>query len=110
MYSTSACVAGIEALETEELDMSSMIAKLRKIRYLSTLVVTQLDLKCLTFFNVNTPAALKKAEHLLKSTRHSARSEARALSSFTAQTLNSGILALGSSAAIVSLFAAASAK
>ena len=71
VYNTSAAyVAAIKALETEKLDMFSMIAKLRKIRYLSTLVVAQLDLKCLTFFNVNTPVDLKKAEHLLKSTRH----------------------------------------
>ncbi|MBS7636198.1 molybdenum cofactor guanylyltransferase [Candidatus Bathyarchaeota archaeon] len=60
----------LEAAETtlkeEKLDMRSMVEKLRNIRYVSTLVFQQFDPKLKMFFNVNTPADLKKAELMLK--------------------------------------------
>jgi molybdopterin-guanine dinucleotide biosynthesis protein A len=61
---------GFEASKTTfeqgKLDLRSMIAQLPNTRYISTLVLQQLDPKLLTFFNVNTLKDLKKAESLLK--------------------------------------------
>jgi GTP:adenosylcobinamide-phosphate guanylyltransferase len=54
-------------LNEEKRDLLSMINNLSGIRYVSTLVLQQLDSKLLTFFNVNTPDNLKKAETMLKS-------------------------------------------
>jgi molybdopterin-guanine dinucleotide biosynthesis protein A len=71
VYNTSAArTAALKAIEAGKLDMRSMIAHLKGVRYLSTLVVGQLDPECLTFFNINTHLDLKKAEQLLKSKRH----------------------------------------
>ncbi len=47
-------------------DMQSMINDLRNIRYVSTLVLQQLDPQLRTFFNINTPLDLKKAEAMLR--------------------------------------------
>jgi molybdopterin-guanine dinucleotide biosynthesis protein A len=55
-----------KALEDGKLDMRSMIKKLRGVRYVSTIVLRQLDPQLLTFFNVNTPIDLKRAELILK--------------------------------------------
>jgi molybdopterin-guanine dinucleotide biosynthesis protein A len=46
-------------------NMQSMVDKLHGIRYVSTLVLQQLDPELRTFFNVNTPLDLKKAEAIL---------------------------------------------
>jgi len=43
-----------------------MIDNLRGVRYVSTMVLEQLEPDLLTFFNVNTPQDLKKADSLLK--------------------------------------------
>ena len=59
--------AAKSALSEGKLNMLSMIEKLRGVRYVSTLVLQQIDPKLMTFFNVNTPMDLKKAEQLLKS-------------------------------------------
>jgi len=48
------------------LDLRSMIACLKRVRYVSTIVFQQLDSKLLTFFNVNNPRDLKRAERMLK--------------------------------------------
>ncbi|MGB9741287.1 MAG: molybdenum cofactor guanylyltransferase [Candidatus Bathyarchaeia archaeon] len=47
------------------LNMRSMISELRRIRYVSTLVLQQLDNELRTFFNVNTPMDLKRAELII---------------------------------------------
>ncbi|MDI6847677.1 MAG: molybdenum cofactor guanylyltransferase [Candidatus Bathyarchaeia archaeon] len=52
-----------------KLDMRSMVEKLRGIRYVSTLVLQQLDPTLRTFFNVNTPLDLKKAESILRNVK-----------------------------------------
>lgn len=57
--------AAEEALNEGKLNMRSMIEKLRGIRYVSTLVLQRFDPQLLTFFNVNTPMDLKKAESLM---------------------------------------------
>ena len=65
----SAEEAAEEALKEGKLNMRSMIEKLGMVRYISTLVIKQLDPELLTFFNVNTPLDLKKAERILKEGR-----------------------------------------
>lgn len=60
--------AAREALDEGERDLLSMISRLRGIRYVSTLVLQQYDPNLLTFFNVNTPQDLKKAESMVEKT------------------------------------------
>jgi molybdopterin-guanine dinucleotide biosynthesis protein A len=68
VYRTKAAkVASGEALDEGRLDMQAMVEKLQGIRYVSTLVLRQLDPELRTFFNVNTLLDLKKAEKMLKS-------------------------------------------
>jgi len=61
-----ASTAAKKALEQGKLDLRSMITHLRGVRYVSTMVLRQMDPKLLTFFNINTPGDLKRAESLLK--------------------------------------------
>jgi molybdopterin-guanine dinucleotide biosynthesis protein A len=49
-----------------KLDMRAMIEKMRGVRYVSTLVIQQLDPDLRTFFNINTPLDLKKAVVIAK--------------------------------------------
>jgi len=65
-HTKSALTASKTAYEEKKLDLRSMIANLRGVRYISTLVLQQLDPKLTTFFNVNTLGDLKKAESMLK--------------------------------------------
>jgi len=65
-HTKSALTAAKKALEQGKLDLRSMIARLRGVRYVSTVVLRQMDPKLLTFFNINTPVDLKRAESLLK--------------------------------------------
>jgi molybdopterin-guanine dinucleotide biosynthesis protein A len=60
-----ASVAAETALKQNRLDLKSMIANLKEVRYVSTLVLQSMDPKLLTFFNINTPEDLKKAESML---------------------------------------------
>jgi molybdopterin-guanine dinucleotide biosynthesis protein A len=53
-------------LKAGKADMRSMVDELRGVRYISTLVLKQLDPKLRTFFNINTPLDLKKAEFVLR--------------------------------------------
>jgi len=64
-HKKSAVTAAKAALEEKKHNLSSMIARLYSVRYLSTLVLQQLDPELLTFFNVNTPPDLKRAESLI---------------------------------------------
>jgi len=50
-------------------DMLAMIAHLRRIRYVSTLVLQRYDEKLITFFNINTVEDWKRAESMLKKSR-----------------------------------------
>ena len=58
--------AAEEALDNGSLNMRSLVDRLRGVRYVSTMVLQQLDPELRTFFNVNTPLDLKKAEFMLK--------------------------------------------
>jgi molybdopterin-guanine dinucleotide biosynthesis protein A len=48
-----------------KLNMQAMLDRLQCIRYVSTLVLRQLDPELKTFFNINTPLDLKRAEQML---------------------------------------------
>jgi molybdopterin-guanine dinucleotide biosynthesis protein A len=50
-----------------------MVDKLRGVRYVSTLVLRQLDPELKSFFNVNTPLDLKRAEAMLKNKGNNVR-------------------------------------
>jgi molybdopterin-guanine dinucleotide biosynthesis protein A len=66
-YCTEAAfLAARNSLRSGNLRLQGMIDQLRGIRYVSTLVLEQLDPDLNTFFNVNTTLDLKKAESLLK--------------------------------------------
>jgi molybdopterin-guanine dinucleotide biosynthesis protein A len=54
------------AVAEGKLNMRGMIEKLRGVRYVSTLVIQQLDPELQTLFNINTPADLKKATARVK--------------------------------------------
>ncbi len=65
-HTRSAFAAAKMALEQGKLNLRSMIAGLNGVRYISTVALQQMDLKLLTFLNINTPEALQRAEALLK--------------------------------------------
>jgi molybdopterin-guanine dinucleotide biosynthesis protein A len=62
----SASRAARTALEEEKFDLQSLISHLAKVRYISTPVLRQMDSELLTFFNINTPQDLKRAEFILQ--------------------------------------------
>jgi molybdopterin-guanine dinucleotide biosynthesis protein A len=62
----SALVAAKRALKQGNMNMRSMINNLGRVRYISTMVLEQIEPELLTFFNINTIQDLKKAEILLK--------------------------------------------
>jgi len=64
-YTKSALNVADKALEDKKQNMRSMIASLKKVLYVSTLVLKQIDPKLMTFFNINTLKDLRKAEHML---------------------------------------------
>lgn len=65
-YVEMAAKAAEIALENGKLDMRSMIENMRNIRYISTTVLREFDPKLTTFFNINTPNDLEKAEAMIK--------------------------------------------
>ena len=58
--------AARKALLSGKLNLQTMVDKLQRVRYVSTLVLEQLDPQLKTFFNVNSALDLKKAEVMLK--------------------------------------------
>ena len=64
-----ACDAARKALDEGKRDMLAMVAHLRGIRYVSTLVLQQYDEKLTTFHNINTVEDWRKAESMLKKPR-----------------------------------------
>ncbi len=70
VYKVDEATSAAEAAVAEgRLDMRGMIERMRGLRYLSTLVITQVDSELKSFFNINTPLDLKKAENMVKSRR-----------------------------------------
>jgi molybdopterin-guanine dinucleotide biosynthesis protein A len=49
-----------------KLDVQAVVEGMRGVRYVSTLVIQQLDADFRTFFNINTPLDLKKAMSMVK--------------------------------------------
>jgi molybdopterin-guanine dinucleotide biosynthesis protein A len=67
VYQTKpALEAAKTAVAEGKLNVLAMIEKLRGVRYVSTLVIQQLDPELRTFFNINTLADLKKAMAMVK--------------------------------------------
>lgn len=67
VYRTKPALEAAEnALKEGRCDMRSMIEKLRNVRYVSTLVLKQIDPELNFFVNVNTPLDLKKVKQKLK--------------------------------------------
>jgi molybdopterin-guanine dinucleotide biosynthesis protein A len=62
----SALEAAKQALGRGEMRPLNMIRLLRRVRYVSTVVIRQLDPQLMTFFNVNTQSDLAKAEKIVK--------------------------------------------
>jgi len=58
--------AARKALSEGELNMWSMVGRILDVRYVSTIVLQQLDPKLKTFFNINTLMDLKKAELMFR--------------------------------------------
>lgn len=69
-HTKQALEAAKKALANNELDMNAMISKMQGVRYISTLVIEQLDPDLRTFFNINTPIDLKKAMTMIKPRKH----------------------------------------
>ena len=65
-HTGSALSAAKKAVMNGELRMQSMISLLHGVRYISTIVLRQIDPDLLTFFNVNTPLDLGKARSIMK--------------------------------------------
>ena len=67
IYQTKlALEAAKTAVSEGKMNVRAMIEKLRGVRYVSTLVIQQLDPGLHTFFNINTPADLKRAMAMVK--------------------------------------------
>jgi molybdopterin-guanine dinucleotide biosynthesis protein A len=67
VYCTKPALEAAEnVLGNGELKMQAMVDRLRGIRYISTLVLQQLDPELETFFNVNTSLDLRKAEKMIR--------------------------------------------
>jgi molybdopterin-guanine dinucleotide biosynthesis protein A len=65
-HTKSAIATAEETLAEGKFDMHSLVAKLHGVRYLSTLVIEQLDPDLKTFLNVNMPLDLKRAQAMSK--------------------------------------------
>jgi molybdopterin-guanine dinucleotide biosynthesis protein A len=65
-YAKIALAAAKTAVAEEKLNVRAMIEKMQGVRYVSTLVIQQLDPGLRGFFNINTPLDLKKAEAIIK--------------------------------------------
>ena len=66
-YCTKPALKAAEiAFEEKKFNLRCIVDKLRGVRYVSTLVIYQLDPMLRTFFNVNTPLDLRKAEGLIR--------------------------------------------
>jgi len=64
-HTKSALTAAKNALAEGNMNMQSMIDDLMGVRYVSTMVLEQMEPELVTFFNVNTPQDLQKAAAIL---------------------------------------------
>ena len=68
-HTQTALEAAKKAVGEGRLNVRAMIENMRGVRYVSTLVIQELDPEFRTFFNVNTPLDLKRAEAMVKPRR-----------------------------------------
>jgi molybdopterin-guanine dinucleotide biosynthesis protein A len=73
-HTKQALQAAKEALKENEVDLQAMIEKLRGVRYMSMMVIEQLDPDLKTFFIVKSTFDLKKAE-VMRKTRKTFKTE-----------------------------------
>ena len=67
VYNTKVALeAAKEALASGESDLEALVNRLRGVRYMSTMVIEQLDPDFKTFFRILTPLDMKKAVVMLK--------------------------------------------
>jgi len=67
VYQTNVALdAARSAMDEGKMDMQAVVERMRGVRYVSTLVIHQLDPDFRTFFNINTPVDLKKAMSRVK--------------------------------------------
>lgn len=67
VYKTELALKAAEkALAIGKVDIQAMIDSVQRVRYVSTLVLEQFDAELLTFFNINTPLDLKRADALIR--------------------------------------------
>jgi molybdopterin-guanine dinucleotide biosynthesis protein A len=67
VYKTEPALEATKSAVAEgKLNVRAMIEKLKRVRYISTLLIQQLDPELRTFFNINTPADLKTAYAIVK--------------------------------------------
>ncbi|MCW4055766.1 MAG: hypothetical protein NWE82_03160, partial [Candidatus Bathyarchaeota archaeon] len=65
-HAPAAAEATKTAIENGRFDMRAMVDNMRKVRYISTLVLRQLDPKLTSLFNINSPNDLRQAEAMIK--------------------------------------------
>ena len=65
-HTQSALTAAKTALSQGLMSMRSIIENLNRVRYISTVVLEQLEPRLVTFFNINTPEDLEKAKSFRK--------------------------------------------
>ena len=67
VYQTNVALdAARRAVDEGKMDMQAVVERMRGVRYVSTLVIHQLDPDFRTFFNINTPVDLTKAMSMVK--------------------------------------------
>ncbi len=67
VYCTDLAIDAAKAVLSEgKIDMVSMVEKLRGVRYLSTMVIEQIDPEFRSFFTATTPADLRKSTAMAK--------------------------------------------
>jgi molybdopterin-guanine dinucleotide biosynthesis protein A len=67
VYQTNVALdAARSAVDEGKMDMQAVVERMRGVRYISTLVIHQLDPDFRTLFNINTPLDLKKAMSMVK--------------------------------------------
>jgi len=76
-HTKQALEAAKQALAENQFEVEAMVSKLRGVRYMSTMVIEQLDPDLKTFFIVNTPLDLKKAAVMFKPRKTSKTKEKR---------------------------------
>jgi molybdopterin-guanine dinucleotide biosynthesis protein A len=64
-------------VETGFVDLQSMVEKLRGVRFISTMVIEQIDPELHSFFSVNTPLDLKRATMMLQGKKKASNAKSR---------------------------------